>query len=68
MTCWIWLSGWSAGVIFLTRSAISAWRNAPIQGGVADIMLTAYGTLDTAIQGRARLWLVLWHFSLGYPF
>ena len=25
---------------------VNAWRNAPIQGGVADIMLAAYGDLD----------------------
>ena len=29
---------------------VNAWRNAPIQGGVADIMLAAYGDLD----GRLR--------------
>lgn len=28
---------------------VNAWRNAPIQGGVADIMLAAYGDLDEAL-------------------
>lgn len=31
------------------RATVNAWRNAPIQGGVADIMLEAYGLLDQAL-------------------
>ncbi len=29
---------------------VNAWRNAPIQGGVADIMLVAYADLDTRLR------------------
>ena len=29
---------------------VNAWRNAPIQGGVADIMLAAYGDLHERLQ------------------
>ncbi len=29
---------------------VNAWRNAPIQGGVADIMLVAYGYLDDGLR------------------
>ncbi|MDH3249954.1 MAG: DNA polymerase, partial [Acidimicrobiia bacterium] len=29
---------------------VNAWRNAPIQGGVADIMLAAYGDLDRRLR------------------
>jgi len=29
---------------------VNAWRNAPIQGGVADIMLAAYGELHQALD------------------
>lgn len=32
-----------------TRAMVNAWRNAPIQGGVADIMLAAYGELHRAL-------------------
>ncbi len=42
---------------FLRRSAkdrvsimVNAWRNAPIQGGVADIMLTAYADLQQRLR------------------
>ncbi|NNF53648.1 MAG: hypothetical protein HKN03_04305 [Acidimicrobiales bacterium] len=42
---------------FLERSAqervsamVNAWRNAPIQGGVADIMLSAYADLHQRLQ------------------
>ncbi len=45
--------GFDVAVGFLARAArervgamVNAWRNAPIQGGVADIMLVAYGDLD----------------------
>ncbi len=30
---------------------VNAWRNAPIQGGVADIMLAAYGDLHRRLRG-----------------
>jgi DNA polymerase I-like protein with 3'-5' exonuclease and polymerase domains len=30
---------------------VNAWRNAPIQGGVADIMLVAYAELDRRLRG-----------------
>lgn len=33
-----------------TRAMVNAWRNAPIQGGVADIMLAAYGALHASLQ------------------
>ena len=29
---------------------VNAWRNAPIQGGVADIMLVAYADLDRRLR------------------
>ena len=29
---------------------VNAWRNAPIQGGVADIMLVAYAELDRRLR------------------
>ena len=29
---------------------VNAWRNAPIQGGVADIMLVAYADLDQRLR------------------
>ncbi len=29
---------------------VNAWRNAPIQGGVADIMLAAYGDLHRRLR------------------
>lgn len=29
---------------------VNAWRNAPIQGGVADVMLTAYADLHTRLR------------------
>ncbi len=32
------------------RAMVNAWRNAPIQGGVADIMLAAYGELHRALR------------------
>ncbi len=32
------------------RAMVNAWRNAPIQGGVADIMLAAYGELHRALD------------------
>ncbi len=31
---------------------VNAWRNAPIQGGVADIMLASYGDLDERLAGH----------------
>jgi DNA polymerase I-like protein with 3'-5' exonuclease and polymerase domains len=31
-------------------SMVNAWRNAPIQGGVADIMLVAYADLDRRLR------------------
>jgi DNA polymerase I-like protein with 3'-5' exonuclease and polymerase domains len=49
----------------LTRAAservgamVNAWRNAPIQGGVADIMLAAYADLDQELRKYDRAWPV----------
>ena len=46
---------------FLRRAAkervsimVNAWRNAPIQGGVADIMLAAYADLDQRLRHYPR--------------
>ncbi|MEM7093042.1 MAG: DNA polymerase [Actinomycetota bacterium] len=38
------------------RAMVNAWRNAPIQGGVADIMLEAYARLHSSLRtvGSAR--------------
>lgn len=32
------------------RAMVNGWRNAPIQGGVADIMLIAYADIDTRLR------------------
>ncbi len=49
--------GRDAAIPFLNRAArervkalVNAWRNAPIQGGVADIMLVAYADLHSRLQ------------------
>lgn len=49
--------GAAAAYSYLGRAArervsamVNAWRNAPIQGGVADIMLAAYGDLHRRLQ------------------
>ncbi len=49
--------GWPAAEMSLRRAArervsamVNAWRNAPIQGGVADVMLTAYGDLHRRLR------------------
>ena len=50
---------------YLTRAAkervsamVNAWRNAPIQGGVADIMLVAYAELHERLQHIESAWPV----------
>ncbi len=50
---------------FLTRAAkervsamVNAWRNAPIQGGVADIMLVAYANLHDRLANYPTAWPV----------
>ncbi|MFW2383091.1 MAG: DNA polymerase, partial [Acidimicrobiales bacterium] len=49
----------------LTRAAservaamVNAWRNAPIQGGVADIMLAAYADLHPRLRRYEQAWPV----------
>lgn len=37
---------------------VNAWRNAPIQGGVADIMLVAYADLDHRLRPIRDAWPV----------
>ena len=37
---------------------VNAWRNAPIQGGVADIMLVAYADLDRRLRRFDDAWPV----------
>lgn len=53
-------AGQEAANRFLQRAArervrvmVNAWRNAPIQGGVADIMLDAYARLHESLRGVA---------------
>lgn len=41
------------------HSVLNAWLNAPIQGGVADIMLRAFGELDRSLRHIANVWPVL---------
>ena len=50
---------------FLSRAAkervsamVNAWRNAPIQGGVADIMLAAYADLHERLRAFPSAWPV----------
>ena len=50
---------------YLTRAAkervssmVNAWRNAPIQGGVADIMLAAYAELHRRLAAIPSAWPV----------
>lgn len=57
--------GTKATDILLTRAAservgamVNAWRNAPIQGGVADIMLAAYADLDQRLRRYDQAWPV----------
>ncbi len=37
---------------------VNAWRNAPVQGGVADIMLVAYADLDRRLRRYDSAWPV----------
>ena len=37
---------------------VNAWRNAPIQGGVADIMLVSYAMLHERLSHRPTAWPV----------
>jgi hypothetical protein len=37
---------------------VNAWRNAPVQGGVADIMLVAYADLDRRLRRYDAAWPV----------
>ena len=57
--------GRDVAVALLDRAAkerisamVNAWRNAPIQGGVADIMLVAYGDLHRRLGRYAEAWPV----------
>ncbi|MEJ2591222.1 MAG: DUF2207 domain-containing protein [Candidatus Thiodiazotropha sp.] len=45
----IWLSGWSAAVVFLARSAISAWRNARNTLSYASAITTTFVALPFLI-------------------
>lgn len=41
-----------------TQAMVNAWRNAPIQGGVADIMLAAYADLHHRLRPIPGAWPV----------